>query len=336
MPEKIKEYIKLQGRGVKRGGFFSILGIRARLWMGKEHLLYVYNKRFEEEYKRFYYKDIQAIIIHKNNRARTWNIIFGILAVTFALWRTELLPLTGFFLLLMLINWLRGPTCVCTLQTAVSKEELPSLSRLRNAEKAVKRLRPLIERAQGRLSEEEITVKAAEATQNIISGRNTVARSAKITSQTRHYNGNFHKGLFYVLILDGILTSFGFFYNHIALTFFGTVIFSVLGILTVMALVKQKGFRIKESLKYLTWSVAGYAIAAGMACYIIAIAAIIDSGDINALQDLPAYLRVFSTISPFDNAFLWWTYIISIIYSFSTGIAGLFLLRKFRPSGIRN
>lgn len=152
MPQNTREYTRLPGRGFKKGGFFAVFRIRARLWLGRDHLLCVYNKKYEEDYKRFYYKDIQAIIIHKTNRAKAWNIIFGIFAAIFAVRITELWPLTGFFLLLMLINRLRGPTCACTLQTAVSKEYLPSLSRLRNAEKAVNRLMPLIEKAQGKLS----------------------------------------------------------------------------------------------------------------------------------------------------------------------------------------
>ena len=41
-----------------------------------------------------------------------------------------------------------GPFCSCHLITAVSQDRLPSLKRLRNAEKTLRILQPLIEEAQ--------------------------------------------------------------------------------------------------------------------------------------------------------------------------------------------
>ena len=61
MPEK--EYIRLaRGRRSNIAGF-STSGGYASLWQGKDHLLSIDSSGYTEEYKRFYYRDIQAIII---------------------------------------------------------------------------------------------------------------------------------------------------------------------------------------------------------------------------------------------------------------------------------
>ena len=50
------QYRKLPGhrRGFLRG---------ASLWLGSDHLLSVKSLRFREEYKRFYLRDVQAIVV---------------------------------------------------------------------------------------------------------------------------------------------------------------------------------------------------------------------------------------------------------------------------------
>jgi hypothetical protein len=46
------------------------------------------------------------------------------------------------------VNWLRGPTCICHLKTAVQTENLPSLNRVKNIQKILGMLKPKIEKAQ--------------------------------------------------------------------------------------------------------------------------------------------------------------------------------------------
>src|ERR1039458_6784497 len=49
-------YRKLPGS--RRGMFFG-----SSVWMGPDHLLLVKSQRFQEEYKRFYFRDVQAIAV---------------------------------------------------------------------------------------------------------------------------------------------------------------------------------------------------------------------------------------------------------------------------------
>src|SRR5580693_8033557 len=55
------EYRKLP---CKRRGFFNV----STVWAGPDHLLLVRGSRFREEYKRFYYRDVQAIAVARAPR----------------------------------------------------------------------------------------------------------------------------------------------------------------------------------------------------------------------------------------------------------------------------
>jgi hypothetical protein len=160
MASEEKEYQRLPGRGMRREGTVVAASHSfCTLWLGRDHLLCIESQGgYTESYKRFYYRDIQAIVVRRTSTYRNWNIALG--------------SLTGFFLLLtvvsgaevlawvfgtvaacLLAGWLlhawRGPTCKCQLQTAVQTDDLPSLTRLRTADRVLDRLRPLIEATQG-------------------------------------------------------------------------------------------------------------------------------------------------------------------------------------------
>lgn len=164
---KEKEYKKLPGRGTKRRAFLDVFRIRTRLWLGKDHLLYQLSTGYTENYKRFYYSDIQAITIRKTTRFMVWNIILLALLLGFlaASYRYEFLAYpsytAAFFSFLFLgINLFMGQTCVCQLYTRVSTEELHSLQRLRTAQKAIKIITPLIDEKQRDISSAGISPSA--------------------------------------------------------------------------------------------------------------------------------------------------------------------------------
>ena len=160
---KPKLYQSLPGRG-RRGLFlsFAVSSSWCSLWLGPDHLLSVESRNYQEEYKRFYFRDIQAVIMRRTQRASATNVFFLIMLVLFASLMIVAGPngrivtgiLAGTTLLILTINLLRGPSCVCHLMTAVHTEELPSLNRLKTAREVVARLRPFIEGAQGAVTPE--------------------------------------------------------------------------------------------------------------------------------------------------------------------------------------
>jgi hypothetical protein len=134
--------------------------------MGKDYLLHVVNRGYTEDYRRFYYRDIQAILMRQTRVGFILKIVLGLFAGTNLLflalgrfvWSWDavaLLPLAisaGFWSLCFLAEVAAGPTCVCHLRTAVQFEKLPSLFRVRKAKKAIAIMRNRIENAQGSFS----------------------------------------------------------------------------------------------------------------------------------------------------------------------------------------
>lgn len=154
----------------RKQGLISVTTMRSRLWLGADHLLCVDSIWYSEDYKRFYFRDIQAVVIRRTENGRIVNVVFGVLAVppliaaiaTSGGWLVFWFIVAAFFLLLLLMNTLYGPTCITSLRTAVQTEELPTLCRLPRARKVLTRLRPLIAQAQGELNPAEIPMRMAE------------------------------------------------------------------------------------------------------------------------------------------------------------------------------
>ena len=154
--------------GIRRG-----LIRKASLWEGTDHLLSVKGTRFFEQYRRFYYRDIQALVLQR--RARSGSIGVWLLAITLCVLFTLLGSLainapkllhysywiinSLFFLFLVcrLVVSLKY-SCRCYIQTAVTWEELPSLYRMGDAQKALDRIRTRITEAQGAFAEDPQTL----------------------------------------------------------------------------------------------------------------------------------------------------------------------------------
>lgn len=154
-----RPYRKLQGRG---SGVVSFV----TLWEGDTHLLQVTSWPSGEGYRRFFYGDIQAIIIRRTS-VRLWiNIVLGVLALgAAALLASEVgnqkgprfspdgtaifwLIVMGVCVFFMVLNSLFGPTCAMHIQTAIQCEKLPTVRRERAARKVLAKLQPRVIAAQ--------------------------------------------------------------------------------------------------------------------------------------------------------------------------------------------
>jgi hypothetical protein len=173
MSKAPKEYQRLPGRGMRVEGnrLFAISRSLCTLWLGGDHLLLVDRTGYTESYKRFHFRDIQAVIIRKTNKAAVGNYILGLLALLFAAWalnvvnlpgRVTLWIISGFFGFFALLNLWRGPTCVTQIKTAVQIEQLPPWNRLRTARKGMRKIRPRLLQAQGDVSAGELKARLEE------------------------------------------------------------------------------------------------------------------------------------------------------------------------------
>lgn len=144
-------YRRLPGR--RRGVVLS-----ASMWMGSDHLLLVKSAWFREEYKRFYLRDIQAIVVAPCARfhvsrpilicALLW--LLPLISVTF--WPPGLGVVWVVATLAMVATWIAisaASSCRCRLYTAVSRDDLPSLYRTWTARKFLNQVKPSIDRVQG-------------------------------------------------------------------------------------------------------------------------------------------------------------------------------------------
>lgn len=174
-------YLKLPGVGYRRMvpawvmvvlffiiGIFVLLlrGRRVELWLGPDHLLVVEHDGAKEYYRRFHYRDIQAIVVRRTAEWVWLAVALGVALVSFGGLAVSLAPdpsmyffLGGavLFAILLVAQLTAGPTCVCQLRTAVQTVDLVSLTRLRHARKMLDQLKPRIEAAQGPLNAVELT-----------------------------------------------------------------------------------------------------------------------------------------------------------------------------------
>jgi hypothetical protein len=160
MPQTEKTYRPLPGRGM------AVLQ-HARVYQGPDHLLQVASTGYSESYKRFYFRDIQAISINKTHWGKIWNGIWSFFTALFGLPAFDMTGTTaivmgsvaGFFGLFLIGNVALGPTCACFVSTAVQTERLAPVTRIRTARRFLKRVRPLIEASQGSLAREELLLR---------------------------------------------------------------------------------------------------------------------------------------------------------------------------------
>lgn len=149
MARKSATYKKMPGRWLSPF-------VRRTLWQGPDHLLWVENSMMHEHYRRFYYKDIQALIVRRNRRQHLWSFVWGALVLLFA-GMALLIPdsnsVPEFFTVVwgvcLLVNLFKGPCCEVYLQTAVQLERLTTLVRERSACKTADRIKALCEEVQG-------------------------------------------------------------------------------------------------------------------------------------------------------------------------------------------
>ena len=148
---------RLPGRSIRHFG----LGLqRHQLWLAESHVLYREIFAFQEEVKRFYYRDIQAVVC---TPTRTWHAcswlagsLLALLAVCggISAYLGYMVPFAMAWILatvalaILLGNLVLGPSCTTTLYTAAAEAPLYSLGRVRSAEKAIARIATMVQHAQ--------------------------------------------------------------------------------------------------------------------------------------------------------------------------------------------
>jgi hypothetical protein len=327
MAGKTSTYRRLPG---KKKGF--LVGYHT-LWLGSDHLLQIYSRLGIEDYKRFYFNDIQAIITRKTATGKIQNSVLGALAGLSALlaviagggWSVFWAVLAGLPALILLINYFRGPTCETYLMTAVQTERLHSLHRIKITQPVMNQLRSLIEQRQGRINPETADYPASrpsvERKPQAPPNANKQARR-----QPKPEKGRVHLLLFALLVAEGLIAAIGFLFHHLFLNLMGSAIMMVLGICVVLALVKQHESNLKRALCTLTWAALGCICFSFVAGYIVSVELAFRHPEI--LRDQWELFKLFSSTAPWESPLMMATSIVDLSSAAFIGIPGLIMLKN--------
>lgn len=321
MANKDKEYRKLPG--IKKG---FLIG-RYTLWQGKDHLLYIFSRFGAEDYKRFYFSDIQAIITRKTIIGKVQNIILACFVLMFLVpvfffdggWIIFYGLVCGTMFLFLLINFFKGPTCDTKLLTAVQTEKLHSLSRLKTACRVMDRLQDCIQSTQGILKPEDLNKFSARPV-----GRSVPAGRGK-TAAGRE-TGRIHMIMFGLLLFDGGLAATEFFITHVFPTILGSIAGIGLGICAVLALVKQHGSNLPGSLRAITWASLGLVGVTFIVGYVVGIVFAMRNPSIAYSQW--EVIKAISNLSPWESPLKMSHNIMAICGALFLGVPGLVILRR--------
>jgi len=234
----VSDFIRLPAR---RWGLLR----RASVWDAGDYLLSVSGTSFSERYRRFYYRDIQAIVVQKGPRLGSIGaMVFTLFCtVAFVRWYWEI-PLLWLAWLIYANVW---RSCRVFVYTAVSSEELPAIYRRRSAERVLPRILNKISEAQGEFS----LAQAADLTRPVTADMAAIETAAVPVSRQ----------ILYSVILFSLLfigsAAFAYWYRDAALTpsslLFGKFALPILNALEVAAgvwgLFKLAGNRLMNSLR---------------------------------------------------------------------------------------
>jgi hypothetical protein len=143
---------------ISNGGLLMTLipGLRTKLYLGTDHLLLIEQLILVERYKRFYYRDIQAVTASQSSRWLVFAGLWGFLTLLAALVFFVHHPIalitgtffTGLFGFAFVHNLIQGPTCIVRLRTAVQTHRIAPLERRRDFRSGMETIEPLIRTAQ--------------------------------------------------------------------------------------------------------------------------------------------------------------------------------------------
>ena len=226
-------------------------------WLADDHILAVWNSRFMETYRRFYFRDIQALILRPGPRFVVptlwlWAVVALLIGSIFAsaLQRSTLLAIllssvAAIGIYLLVAGLFRS--CTLSVQTAIGCEPLPGIVRIGAGRRLLNQLSARITETQGEMplewEIEESTAAhnhAPEQTEDI-TGSITSVRMSTIA--------------FAVLLIDALLTYIIWHRDHPSwLKPAGVMFVVIVSILQVVALIALRNVKEVKERKALLWA----------------------------------------------------------------------------------
>ena len=328
MAQTKKRYRKL----AKTGGLFAYYSI----WQGTDHLITAETTMASEEYRRFYYRDIQAIVIRKTAWHHVFTVLSGLPAVLFLIlgifgdglayaW----LALAAWTGAMLGINLWRGPTCVCQVRTAVQNVRVRALARLRRVDRVLAQITPLIAQAQGNLptgpSPADATL--SPAPQGVREKPPAVrAREAVPTA----VSPRLHQFLFGGYVIQALLAGIGFNLNGLIFGLLESLFVIGVMILTFVALARQAASDISPVAKRFTWAGLGFVCLQIASGYIMGFWSFTRHPEL--IGDQWALFKHLVMLSPHDHPMLMGFQFFTLVVALVLGSGGLVSLWTHRRS----
>lgn len=316
MARKNRPYRKL----AKTGGLFAYYS----LWQGADHLIAAETTLASEAYRRFYYRDIQAIVVRRTGWHHVFSLLAGLPTLLFlilAFGGDQLgyiwLALGAWTGSMLGINLLRGPTCACHFLTAVQNVRVRALVRVRHVRRVLEQITPLITQAQGQLPRAPSGAAAAAPAET---------RSAKRTA----VSPRLHQFLFGGYLVQALLASMGFAVNGLIFGLLESLLVVGVMILTFVALARQTDSDIAPAAKGFTWAGLGFVCFEIAAGYLLSFWSFARHPELIGNQW--ALFEHLVTLSPHDHPVLMGLRVFTLIAAIVLGLGGLICLRPLRRS----
>ncbi|MBN1904917.1 MAG: hypothetical protein JW927_07460 [Deltaproteobacteria bacterium] len=325
MPDKNSPYRKLKG---------STLFESSSLYAGQDHLLSIRNHFFIEEYLRFYYRDIQAILTRKTIAGKVINICLLIALTLFLLpafllsggWVVFFLIMASIIFIFLITNLIKGPTVHCHVQTLVQTARLNAVNRMRGAEKIISQLKPLIEESQGAIPQGYIK------NQTVDDYSYRVIKEKGI--ELKHEKGTFHLILFSFLLLSTGFIILGIFFPNLFLSLLSGAINLGIGVILIISLRKQHRSNIYISIKIMTWSITGYLAIRYIFSYLLLMFTTLINPNIATNQY--EIFKKTASLAPLEHPWIMGGYFFFMFLTIGIGITGIILTLVFRKEKGKN
>lgn len=320
---------------------------RYSLWQADDHLLHVQRREFTERYTRFYFRDIQAILVQRTSNHVILATVFVSLTILCALLAVtrENTGVAVFWWIMTTAfgavaawNWLLGPTCICYFFTAIDRYRVRSLSRVSIANQVIDILKPVIQRAQQDIDTmREMPEMAEKSSDQRMYLRQTHVHATHVRPVTPppvlHYHGTIHIAVFVLLLINGLLLG-GVLLMHdfFSIGGYAATLLS-LGVCAVIALVKQAGTDIPNSVKGFTWGMLGYmgvSFVTGFAFLTAALYKYVQAFGQELSSNEFTMVKASTYFSPTEFPVFTGIYLVLIASAWLVGALGLIFLRHFR------
>ena len=337
-------YRRLRGRGYQG----LVRPTLSRLYLGPDHLLLVEIEGYDEKYRRFYFRDVQTIAVRRDMRRLAVNlllsVIWGLLSLALigpALqgWFYPLGLVSVAFLILILVNTLRGATCAAYISTAAGTKRLYALHRIPLARRSLQEIRPLIQRAQEDLAARIAPPPEATAADSpegsprpepvrvkIVTSEKVVAaaplETPRIEEPLRHCTGTAHGFLFVVFLLSAVHSLAQFLLESPVLKPFAVVFFFCFVAGMVWSLISQRRSDLDSRLKKIAWASFAYFAVLLFAAAIIGATMAVERGPFGIVErkELTVHnCTPYAVLTAVDVA-----------VSLAIGLGGMLLLRRRR------